>query len=162
MNITQLTPQQLRDAADLQEKILGLRDELNQIFGGEVPAPDATEAPRPVENGRRKRRQLSPEGRARIAAAQRARWAAKRGEAVPETAPAADEAKAKKRRNISEAGRKAMSLAGKRRWKKVRTAKVESKPRKKRRVTAAVLRGLARARAARSAKAKAARDDVPF
>ncbi len=65
---------------------------------------------------------MSPEGRAAISAAAKARWAAKRGEAQPEAAPVTEEAKPKKKRNISEAGRKAMSLAAKRRWAKAKKA----------------------------------------
>jgi hypothetical protein len=34
-----ITPAQLRKAADIQERIQWLQDELNQILGGEVPAP---------------------------------------------------------------------------------------------------------------------------
>ncbi len=120
MNIGNLTPQQLRAAADLQERIDGLQNELNELLGGETPtpAPAAVEAPQGPKNGRRKKRKkLSAEGRANIAAAQRARWAARRGEA-----PATEAEKPKKKRNISAAGRRAMSLAGKRRWAKVRRA----------------------------------------
>ena len=34
-----LTPQQLRKAADIQEKILGLQNELNQLLGALAQAP---------------------------------------------------------------------------------------------------------------------------
>jgi hypothetical protein len=130
MNIATLTPQQLRNAADLQEKILGLQDRLNQLLGGEGPAPAqvAIEAPEKPSNGRRrkKRKKVSAEGRANIAAAQRARWAARRllkqGAASVTAEPEQPVEKPKKKRNISEAGRRAMSLAGKRRWAKARRA----------------------------------------
>src|SRR5712664_2256038 len=85
MDITNLSPQQLRKAADLKEKIVGLQTELNAILGGEVPAPADAETPPAPKNGRRK---VSAQGRARMAAAQKARWAAKRGEGPSKTAPA--------------------------------------------------------------------------
>jgi hypothetical protein len=136
MNISNLTPQQLRKAADLKERIDGLQDQLNRLLGGQLPAPAqvATEAPEEPANGRRKKRKkVSAEARARMAASQRARWAAKRGEVEEEAvieseAPAATEPeKPKKKRNISEAGRRAMSLAGKRRWATLRAAKKKAR-----------------------------------
>jgi hypothetical protein len=163
MNLSNVTAQQLRNAADLREQIEALQDQLNELLGSEAPAPvqAAVEAPQKPANGRRrkKRKKLSAEGRANIAAAQRARWAARRDEA-----PAIEAEKPKKKRNISEAGRRAMSLAGKRRWAKARAEKKTEAARKSQ-VSEAKLKALAKARAARSAKAKAARkakDDVPF
>jgi hypothetical protein len=62
------TPTQLRKAADIQEKIQSLQEELGQLLGGEVPTPaETTKAP--------KKRRMSAAGRARIAAAAKARWA---------------------------------------------------------------------------------------
>jgi hypothetical protein len=81
MDINKLTPEQLRKAADLKESIDALQEQLNELLGGEVPAPyqvadEAADAP---ENGRRKkRRKVSPEGRANISAAAKARWAAQK------------------------------------------------------------------------------------
>jgi hypothetical protein len=47
MNITTISPQQLRKAADIQEKIESLQNELGQLLGGVVSTPaQATEAPR--------------------------------------------------------------------------------------------------------------------
>jgi hypothetical protein len=43
MSITSLSPKQLRQAADLKERIDGLQDQLNEILGGEVSTPDAPE-----------------------------------------------------------------------------------------------------------------------
>ncbi len=124
MNIGNLTPQQLRNAADLKEQIGALEDQLNQVLGGEVPAPAqvATEEPGKPSNGRKKRKKVSAEGRANIAAAQRARWAARRAGVQSEKVPPVEAEKPKRKRNISEAGRRAMSLAGKRRWAKARRA----------------------------------------
>jgi hypothetical protein len=73
-----ITPTQLRKAADIQERIQSLQKELGQLLGG--PAETATtEAP--------KKRKMSAAGRARIAAAARARWAKIKGTARVTAAP---------------------------------------------------------------------------
>jgi len=105
MNITNLSAQQLRQAADLQEKIAKLKTELGHLLGGDSGAA----APR-------KRRKMSAAGRARIAAAQRARWA-KHHRAVTSS-----KATAKPKRKISAAGRKRLSRLAKARWAKARAA----------------------------------------
>ncbi len=69
-SITGLSPHQLRQAADIKEQIDALQDQLNTLLGLEVPAaPQAIAAPT-------RRRKMSAAGRAAIAAAARARWAA--------------------------------------------------------------------------------------
>jgi hypothetical protein len=65
-----LTPQQLRKAADIQEKIQSLKKELGQILGGEVSTP----AQAPNKKGK-----MSAAGRAAIRAAQKARLAKIKG-----------------------------------------------------------------------------------
>ena len=65
-NYSNLTAQQLRKAADLKEKIVGLQQQLEAILGGSAPA---------ATGEKRKRRKMSAAARAKIAAAQRARWA---------------------------------------------------------------------------------------
>ena len=80
INIINATPTQLRKAADIQEKIQSLQEELGQLLGGEVSTPaQATEAP--------KKRKVSAAGRARMRAAQIARWAKIKGTA-PSAKPA--------------------------------------------------------------------------
>jgi hypothetical protein len=66
-SIASLSAKQLRRAADIKDKIQSLEKELEQIlsFSIKPAAPAAT----------RKRRKMSAAGRARIAAAQKARWA---------------------------------------------------------------------------------------
>jgi len=124
MNITGLSPNQLRAAADLKEQIDALQNELNGLLGGEAPAQSALETAQPPpapKNGRRKkRRELSPEGRAAISAAAKARWAAQRGEAPSEAAPAAEPVK--RQRRIPRALREARSAAMKAMWAKARRA----------------------------------------
>jgi hypothetical protein len=98
-NLIGLSPKQLRKAADIQEKIQSLQDQLNEILGGEVSSPvEATEAPR-------KRKRVSAAGRARMRAAQIARWAKIKG-----TAPAVKPVK-KAKRKMSAAWRKALERA---------------------------------------------------
>jgi hypothetical protein len=62
-----------------------------------------------------KRRTISKAGRARIAAAQRARWAAQKQQQAPPAKP--------KKRKISAAGLKAIREATKKRWAAYRKAK---------------------------------------
>jgi hypothetical protein len=104
------TPTQLRKAADIQEKIQALQTELTELLGdsGPTPSPAATKAP--------KRRKVSAAGKARMRAAQLARWAKIKG-----TAPAAKPAKKAKKR-FSPAARAALAAAAKARWAKVKAA----------------------------------------
>jgi hypothetical protein len=64
MNITDLTPQQLRRAASIKEKLDALNKELRRLLDG-VTSNGATS----------KKRTMSVAARRKIAAAQRARWA---------------------------------------------------------------------------------------
>ena len=156
MNITTLPPQQLRQAADVQEKILELQDELNQLLG--APAQDAALAAGPTTETPRKYK-FSPAARARMRAAQKARWAKIKGTA-PSIEPAAEPKK-----QLSEAKLRALAKARAARLAKGWAAKstqaeaadkaVQEKPRKKRKMSAAWRRALERAWAARRAKGKA-------
>jgi hypothetical protein len=68
--VIDLTPQQLRQAANLKDQIAGLEKQLHTIFGqtsvGQGPAA--------------KKSTMSAAGKAKIAAAQRARWAKVKGQ----------------------------------------------------------------------------------
>jgi len=66
-SLTDLSPRQLRQAADLKERIDSLQQELSQILGG-VPQPSHEPVPK-------KRRKVSAAARARVAAVAKARWA---------------------------------------------------------------------------------------
>lgn len=111
-----MSPQPLRAAADLQEKIESLKRELDQVFAVAVVAPTpAIEAPEPPKKGRK---QFSAKTRAKMAAAQQARWAAKRGEVGPEAPTAKPNQK-----KVSAAKLKALAKAREARWAKVRAAK---------------------------------------
>ena len=69
--IASLSAKQLRRAADIKDKIQSLEKELEQILGSLIK-PAAPAVPK-------KRRKMSAAGRARIAAAQKARWAKIKG-----------------------------------------------------------------------------------
>jgi hypothetical protein len=138
-----ITPQQLRRAADIQEKIQSLQKELGQLLGASGPAETATtEAPK-------RKGKMSARGLANIRAAQKARWAAIK--AAPSAKPA-PEKKAKKKMsaqglaNIRAGVAKRMAAQGK---------APSAKPAKKK-FSAAARAALAAAAKARWAKVKAA------
>ena len=128
-----ITPQQLRKAANIQEKIQSLQKELGQLLGG--PGATATsEAPK-------KRRKVSAAGLANIRAAQKTRWARiKTGKgpkkrklsaqgianirAGVEKANGQQKLKAvqKPKRKISAAGRASLSALANARWAKAKEA----------------------------------------
>jgi hypothetical protein len=103
MSILNITSNQLRKAADLKDEIEGLQNELKNLIGQESS---------PAEPGKRKRK-MSTAARAKIGAAQRARWAKLNGEPVKEK---------KARRKMSAAGRARMAAAAKARWAKAKAA----------------------------------------
>ena len=122
MNVTSLSPDQLRKAADLQEAIQGLREQLSQLLGGELLAPVsvAVELREPAAGLTKGRKKFSAETRAKMAAAQKARWAAKTG--VKVAGPSEEEAPAAKKKKASPALLKALAKARKARWAKFRAA----------------------------------------
>ncbi len=109
MDILNLTVKQLRQAADLQERIQSLQGQLNKLLGGAPAAAPKAAAPK------RGTRRMSAKGRAAIAAAARARWAKYRA-AAPTAAPK------KPKRKISEAGRARLAALARARWKKAKAA----------------------------------------
>jgi hypothetical protein len=140
-SITNLSPAELRKAANLQEKIQDLQKELGQILGATVESAP-TEA--------QKTRQVSAAGRARMRAAQLARWAKIKG-----TALSAKPAR-KGKRKMSAQGLANIRAGVAKRW--AAQGKAEAKPAKKakRKMSAAWKAALAKAWEARRAKAKAA------
>jgi hypothetical protein len=100
-SITNLTPQQLRNAADIQERIIALQQQLEQLLG----ASPLHTIPRAAKG-----RRLSAQGLANIRAGARKRWARERaknglGERVK-----------KPRGKMSAAGRASISAQLKARW----------------------------------------------
>jgi cell division septum initiation protein DivIVA len=121
MNILNLTSTQLRQAADLQEKIAELQHELAGLTGIEAPAQvQKAKRGRPAKLGRPAKvgkRTMSAAHKAKIRAAQKLRW--KKYHA----AKAASSKPVKKKRKMSAAGRAAIIAAVKARWAKVKAAK---------------------------------------
>src|SRR6266853_726219 len=105
--ITSLSPSQLRRAADLQERILALQDDLNQILGA-TSQPNHEPAPQ-------KKRKMSAAARARIAAGARARWARIKATTTAKSA-------AQPKRKMSAAAKAKLSAMAKARWRKARAA----------------------------------------
>lgn len=108
-SITSLTARQLRRAADIQERIETLSDELNDLLGDSGKSA----------NGQRKRggNRLSAAGRAAIVRAARARWARAKGRT---------QATRKGRRRMSAATKARLAELARARWKR---AKAEGKSR---------------------------------
>jgi len=102
--IKDLTVVQLHRAIAIKEQIEALEQELSLVVGNETP----------IKSGRRKYG-MSAAGRARIAAAQRARWAKAKSAEVRLTAQPK-----KGKRKMSAAGRAAISAAAKARWAKIK------------------------------------------
>ncbi|MGA2864783.1 MAG: hypothetical protein ABSF95_09870 [Verrucomicrobiota bacterium] len=105
-SIATLTPQQLRHAADLQEKIQFLQKQLQQLLG---PPPAPASAPKP-------KRRYSPRAIANMRAGARKRWANHwrvRAAAAPARKP---------KRKVSPAGRAALSAAARLRWARAKAA----------------------------------------
>ena len=107
--IASLTPQQLRRAAEIKEKIQPLENELARILGG-LTTGAVARAPRS-----RRRRKMSAEARARISAAMTKRWASKR--------PATAGQKPKRKGKMSPAAKAKLSARMKEIWAKRRAAK---------------------------------------
>lgn len=114
VNLHNLTVAELREAVAIKEKIEALESELASVIGAESDAEE------PAAPGRRKRRHMSAAARARIGAAQRARWAKAR-KATRAAARAAAPAK-KKKRKVSAAARARLSAAAKARWARVKAS----------------------------------------
>ncbi len=104
--LTNLSAQQLRRAADIKERIDTLQTELHSI----LRASGRTANGSPTKQ----RRKMSAAGRARIAAAARARWAKIKG---VKTSSAR-----KPKRKMSAAGRARLSAMAKARWRKAKAA----------------------------------------
>jgi hypothetical protein len=105
--IINLSSQQLRHIADIKEKIDSLQHELRRLAGGGA---------RNGTTGRRRKFKMSAAARARIAAAQRARWAKFNKRKKPATAAG------KRKRVFSRAARAKIAAAARARWAKAKAA----------------------------------------
>ena len=123
--MSSLSPKQLRQAADLQEKIDRLQTELATIFGEKAKSkPTAASTAKPAK------KKISAAGIARIKAAQKARWAkinavkpAIKAVVVAKPAVVAAAKPAKKKFTMSAAAKAKISAAAKARWAKIRAKK---------------------------------------
>ncbi len=107
-----LSVAQLKKAVSLREKIESLQSELNKILGGSSAAAPKTG-----------RRTMSAAGRARVAAAQKARWAkSKASRDLKKASQDNKKIRHKGKRKMSAAGRAAISKAAKARWAKAKAA----------------------------------------
>jgi hypothetical protein len=111
MDILNLTPSQLKHAADIKEQIAALENELQSIVrgvGGNSSSGNGAPAP-----SRTRRNRMSAAGRARIIAAQKARWAKfKKGKPAP----------AAKKRTLSSAAKAKIAAAARARWAKAKAS----------------------------------------
>jgi hypothetical protein len=117
-SITNLTPTQLRQAANLKDQIATLEKQLSQLLGS--PFKPASKPAAKLAAAPKKKGGMSAAGRARIAAAQKARWAKVKG-TKPAAKPAVSPAP-KKRGGMSAEGRARIAAAAKARWAKVKAA----------------------------------------
>jgi CelD/BcsL family acetyltransferase involved in cellulose biosynthesis len=104
--ISNLSAQQLRQAASIKDRIDALQTELEKLFGESTKL--AQEAPKG-------RREMSASARAKIGAAQKARWAKANGKTATKPVKTG-------RRKMSAAGRARIAAAAKARWAKAKAA----------------------------------------
>jgi hypothetical protein len=110
------TVDQLKRAIVVAEQIEKLKAELAAILGGTSTVqaePAKVTSASPVKG--RKRRKLSPESRARIVAAVKARWARVKGQKGPGRPAKAPKA-TKRKRNLTPEGRARLAASMKARW----------------------------------------------
>ncbi len=108
INLQHLTVKQLRKVVAVKERIEKLEAKLALIYGDDAPASA------PV--GRRRRRKMSAAAKARISAAQRARWAKVKGRKASSTKIV------KKKRKVSAATKARLAAVAKARWARVKAA----------------------------------------
>ena len=111
-SLNTLSVSDLRKAANLKEQIEALERELSDLIGNGSPAPAV----------KGKKGGMSDAGKARIIAAQKARWAKVKA-SKPSPSPAKAAAAPKKKGGISPEGLARIKAAQKARWAKFKKAK---------------------------------------
>jgi hypothetical protein len=115
-----LSPQQLRRAAEIKESIEELSAGLAELFGeGNTSLSKATKGAK----GEGKKRKMSLEARRKIADAQKARWAKVNGAKGKSDSKPAKVAGSEKRRTMSPEAKAKIAAAAKARWAKAKAAK---------------------------------------
>lgn len=120
---TYLTIEQLKRAIQIEEQIEALRNQLNAVLSGVNTGKVESLLNTVMALGGRKGKR-SAATRAKMAAAQKARWAQKNGGAVEADAVAQKPAK-KKKRKMSPEGRARIIEAQKKRWAALKGKKGE-------------------------------------
>jgi hypothetical protein len=139
-----ITPTQLRKAADVKERIDALQNELTELLSGEASTPaQATEAPRKYK--------FSGAARAKMRAAKKARWARIKG-----IAPSARPAQKPKRKMSAQGLANIRAGVAKRMAAQARAGATKPVKKAKKHFSAAARAALAAAIRARWAKVKAA------
>lgn len=113
---------QLQRALSIQEQIEKLEAELKSLLSGTASPQGVGHGNGSPRSSAKRKSGMSAEGRARIAEAQRARWAKAKGNAEASKATTEPKTK-KKRRKISPEARARIVAAQKKRWAKLRKAK---------------------------------------
>ena len=115
MNLHTLSLEQLKQVISIKEEIASLEQKLAKMAGGKALPAKSPEGP-----VKKARKGISSAGRARIAAAQKARWAKVKGTVPPPVAkPAivkASKPTKKAKRKLSPEGRAKIVTALKKRW----------------------------------------------
>lgn len=113
-SLSSLSVAQLRRAIEIREKMEALEKELAGIAGVSAVAVPAAPS---------KKRTMSPAARAKIAAAQKARWAQRKGKRFTAQAlKPTTKAEPKPKRKMTAAGRRRLAALAKARWAKARAA----------------------------------------
>ena len=112
----------MRQAADLKEKISALENRLSQLLGSSTQSVQTKPA---AAKAAKKKGGMSAAGKARIVAAQKARWAKVKAAKLEGKAGVTVKAgqPAKKKFTMSAAAKAKISAAAKARWAKIRAAK---------------------------------------
>ena len=141
--MTNLSINQLKQAIQIKEQIEKLESQMHRIMGGIAKSSPVRTLATKV------RKTMSAAGRARIAAAQKARWAKIKGAA--KSAVAKVKASTKKKGGMSPEGRARIVAAQKARWAKIKST---SKPAKKASKKKSKMSAAARAKLAAAMKAR--------
>jgi hypothetical protein len=120
--------EQLEKALNIRKQIAALQENLSAIFAGRPASRAGKQTTSSIKTKTKGKRGLSAEGRARIAAAQKARWARNKGSAVTATVAKSPAVKAKRKGGISEEGRARIIAAQKARWAKAKAGKAGAAP----------------------------------
>ncbi|HEY3902042.1 MAG TPA: hypothetical protein VGM54_25745 [Chthoniobacter sp.] len=122
--------EQLEKALDLRKQISALQENLSALFGGHALPSSTKKKNSSSPKARKGKRGMSAEGRARIAAAQKARWAKSKGTEAKETVAEAPAKKGRKKGGMSAEGRARIVAAQKARWAKAKAGKAPAAPAK--------------------------------